>query len=91
VNAATTLGLRSVVSTWAGLRTFAPDRIPVCGPDPAVDGLWWLAGQGGYGIQTAPAMAAALAGLLVDGELPDALVAAGVSAARLDPRRLAPA
>jgi D-arginine dehydrogenase len=89
VNAATMLGLRSVVSTWAGLRTFAPDRIPVCGPDPEVDGLWWLAGQGGYGIQTAPAMAAALAGLLVEGGLPDALVAAGVSAVDLDPRRLA--
>lgn len=89
VNAATTLDLRSVVSTWAGLRTFAPDRIPVCGSDPNVDGLWWLAGQGGYGIQTAPAMAAALAGLLVDGRLPDPLVGEGVAAEDLDPARFA--
>ncbi len=57
VNAATTLGLRSVVTAWAGLRTFAPDRNPVLGADPAAPGLWWLAGQGGYGIQTAPALA----------------------------------
>jgi D-arginine dehydrogenase len=87
VNAATTLGLRSVVTAWAGLRTFAPDRVPVCGADPAVDGLWWLAGQGGYGIQTAPAMAAALAGLLVDGFLPDDLLAEGVTAGDLSPAR----
>jgi D-arginine dehydrogenase len=57
VNVATTLELRSVVTAWAGLRTFAPDRNPVVGADPAVPGLWWLAGQGGYGIQTAPALA----------------------------------
>jgi D-arginine dehydrogenase len=42
---------------WAGLRTFSPDRNPVVGRDPRVDGFVWLAGQGGYGIQTAPAMA----------------------------------
>jgi D-arginine dehydrogenase len=88
VNAATTLGLRSVVTAWAGLRTFAPDRTPVCGPDTEIDGLWWLAGQGGYGIQTAPAMAAALAGLLVDGRLADDLIAEGVTAAALSPSRL---
>jgi D-arginine dehydrogenase len=57
VNEATVLGLRSVVTAWAGLRTFAPDRIPVAGPDPAAPGLHWLAGQGGYGIQIAPALA----------------------------------
>lgn len=57
---------------WAGLRTFAPDRTPVVGPDPAVDGFVWLAGQGGYGIQTAPAMAAAAAQFVLDGTLPDA-------------------
>ena len=64
VNEATTLGLRSAVSTWAGLRTFAPDRVPVVGEDPRRPGLFWLAGQGGYGIQTAPAMARCLAGLV---------------------------
>jgi D-arginine dehydrogenase len=43
-------------ATWAGLRTFAPDRKPVVGFDAAVPGFFWCAGQGGYGIQTAPAM-----------------------------------
>ena len=67
VNAATTLGLRSVRSAWAGLRTFAPDRNPVVGPDPAEPSFVWLAGQGGYGIQTAPALARLAAGLLPAG------------------------
>jgi D-arginine dehydrogenase len=49
---------------WAGLRSFAPDRLPVFGFDAAVPGLFWFAGQGGYGIQTAPAAARLGAGLL---------------------------
>ncbi|HEU4426658.1 MAG TPA: FAD-binding oxidoreductase [Pilimelia sp.] len=57
VNAATTLGLRSVIAAWAGLRTFAADRNPVVGPDPDLPSFCWLAGQGGFGIQTAPALA----------------------------------
>jgi D-arginine dehydrogenase len=64
VNAATTLGLRSVVATWAGLRTFAPDGVPVAGWDAEVPGFLWLAGQGGYGIQTAPALARLAAALV---------------------------
>ena len=64
VNAATTLGLRSVRTAWAGLRTFAPDRNPVVGPDPLEPAFHWLAGQGGYGIQTAPALARLAAGLV---------------------------
>jgi D-arginine dehydrogenase len=51
------LPLRSVRRAWAGLRTFAPDRVPVLGEDPRAPGFWWLAGQGGAGIKTAPAMA----------------------------------
>ncbi|WP_309750868.1 FAD-dependent oxidoreductase, partial [Novosphingobium sp.] len=42
---------------WAGLRSFAPDRLPVYGFDPRADGFFWFAGQGGFGIQTAPAAA----------------------------------
>lgn len=53
-----------VDSRWAGLRSFAPDRTPVSGFDPAADGFFWLAGQGGYGIQTAPALSK-LAGTLI--------------------------
>ena len=45
-------------SRWAGLRTFAPDRHPVAGFAPDAEGFFWLAGQGGFGLQTSPAMAA---------------------------------
>ena len=67
----TTLAVRRVAHRWAGLRTFAPDRTPVCGFDPRADGFFWLAGQGGYGIQTAPALARLAARLVLraDGEL----------------------
>jgi D-arginine dehydrogenase len=50
---------------WAGLRSFAPDRLPVIGRDPDVPEFFWLAGQGGFGIQTAPAVAAMAAALLL--------------------------
>jgi len=89
VNATTTLQLRSVQASWAGLRTFAPDRVPVCGEDAEVPGFWWLVGQGGYGIQTAPALARSLAGLVHRGRLPDDVLGAGVSEASLSPGRFA--
>jgi D-arginine dehydrogenase len=54
-----------VERSWAGLRTFAPDRRPVYGFDPAVPGFFWCAGQGGFGIQTAPAAAKLAAALLL--------------------------
>lgn len=50
---------------WAGLRSFAPDRLPVIGRDPTTPEFFWLAGQGGFGIQTAPAVARLAAGLLL--------------------------
>jgi D-arginine dehydrogenase len=59
-----------VERSWAGLRTFAPDRRPVYGFDPAVPGFFWCAGQGGFGIQTAPA-AAKLAAALLLGRTPE--------------------
>ncbi|MDE2619612.1 MAG: FAD-binding oxidoreductase [Sphingomonadales bacterium] len=49
--------IERVEHKWAGLRSFAPDRLPVYGFDPACAGLFWFAGQGGFGIQTAPAAA----------------------------------
>jgi len=54
---ATGLDIRRVHHSWAGLRTFAPDRVFVAGFDPRAEGFFWLAGQGGYGIQSAPGMA----------------------------------
>lgn len=59
---------------WAGLRSFAPDRLPVYGFDPECEGFFWCAGQGGFGIQTAPAGARLAASLLL-GSTPDAMVA----------------
>lgn len=57
--------IEAVERKWAGLRSFSPDRLPVYGHDPQVDGLFWFAGQGGYGIQTAPAAARLGAQLLL--------------------------
>jgi D-arginine dehydrogenase len=57
---ATEVPVRSVRRAWAGLRTFAPDRVPVLGEDPEAPGFWWVVGQGGAGIKTSPAMAALL-------------------------------
>lgn len=74
-----------VERSWAGLRTFAADRTPVVGADPRAEGLFWLAGQGGYGVQTAPALAALTAALIADAAPP---VGAEVVAA-LDPARFA--
>jgi D-arginine dehydrogenase len=65
VNEATTLDLRRVRTSWAGLRTFATDRNPIVGADPGHEGFFWYAGQGGYGIQMAPALARLGAALLL--------------------------
>ncbi|RVT85569.1 FAD-binding oxidoreductase [Rhodobacteraceae bacterium CCMM004] len=83
--AAATEPVTRVETAWAGLRTFAPDRALVIGPDPACPGFWWCAGQGGYGFQTAPAASALLADLMAGRtpELPAEVVAA------LDPGRFA--
>lgn len=56
----------AVEHRWAGLRTFSPDRLPVYGFDPAARDFFWFAGQGGFGIQTAPAAADLALGLLLD-------------------------
>jgi D-arginine dehydrogenase len=73
-----------VERSWAGLRTFAPDRLPVYGFDPNAPGFFWCAGQGGFGIQTSPAAAKLAAALLLD-EVPDPMVAA------IDPAVFSPA
>jgi D-arginine dehydrogenase len=62
---ATNWAIRRVERRWAGLRSFAPDRLPVYGFDPAAPGLFWCAGQGGFGIQTAPAASRMAAALLL--------------------------
>lgn len=87
INAATTLDVRSVTTAWAGLRSFVPDRNFVVGPDPDVPGFHWFIGQGGYGIQTAPAAAMAGAALVRGEQLPDELISRGLDPARLAPHR----
>ena len=87
VEAATTLQVSRLKARWAGLRTFAPDRTPVVGFSPEADGFFWLAGQGGYGIQTAPALSRAAAALVLGLPLPPDLLAAGVIAADMSPPR----
>ncbi|HET9811500.1 MAG TPA: FAD-dependent oxidoreductase [Sphingomicrobium sp.] len=60
----TTMKVKRVVHKWAGLRTFTPDRMPVAGFAADSDGFFWLAGQGGFGLQTSPMMAAATTSLI---------------------------
>lgn len=81
---AVTVPVNRVERSWAGLRTFAPDRTPVAGFDGTVDDFFWLAGQGGYGIQTSPALSA-LAAALISGRAPDSNVEPLLS--RLSPVR----
>ncbi len=63
----TTFPVPTIDHSWAGLRSFAPDRNPVIGPDPIIDGFFWLAGQGGAGITTSPAFGQIAAELLLHG------------------------
>jgi glycine/D-amino acid oxidase-like deaminating enzyme len=62
--AAVTMPVTRLLANWAGLRTFAPDRTPVVGFDPRAEGFFWLAGQGGYGFQSAPAIARLVSDLI---------------------------
>ncbi len=74
--------------TWAGLRSFVPDGDMVIGWDGQVEGLFWVAAQGGYGIQSAPGYALLARNLLLGEPLDASLVAEGVDAEGLSPRRL---
>lgn len=73
--------------SWAGLRSFVTDGSPVCGYDPSAQGFFWLVGQGGYGIQSAPAMARAAAALIGGERIPDDIAREGFEAADLAPDR----
>jgi len=90
IEAATTLSIRRPTATWAGLRTFSPDGEIVIGWDASVDGLFWLAGQGGYGIQSAAGAAELAAALLLMEALPQELDRSGVNPAAVSPGRFQP-
>lgn len=89
IERATTLDVRRMHSRWAGLRSFVADRTPVAGFAPDAPGFFWLAGQGGYGIQTAPALSRFAASQLLGGPVPADLIDLGVTGAALSPGRLA--
>lgn len=88
IESVTTLQIRRPLRTWAGLRSFVPDGELVIGWDPDCDGLFWLAAQGGYGIQSAPGASELAAALLLHQPVPEPLLAHGVRADAVSPRRL---
>jgi D-arginine dehydrogenase len=83
----TSLQVRTIASKWAGLRSFVADKTPVIGMDDKADGFFWLAAQGGYGIQTSPAAGRVAASLITEGVLPDDILEMELQEADLAPRR----
>ncbi|APE45967.1 FAD-dependent oxidoreductase (plasmid) [Sulfitobacter alexandrii] len=83
------LDIRRIENKWAGLRSFVADKEPVIGYSDVAEGFFWMAGQGGYGIQSSPA-ASELAAALVRGRpVPQAIADTGFDTARVSPGRLA--
>ncbi|HST37328.1 MAG TPA: FAD-dependent oxidoreductase [Allosphingosinicella sp.] len=80
----TTLKVSRIAHRWAGLRTFTADRTPTAGFAPDAPGFFWLVGQGGYGLQTAPAMAEIVEALVTGAAWP----VPGVEPAQIQPERL---
>ena len=88
IETATTLSIRRIKNKWAGLRSFVADKNLVVGHDPKVEGFFWLAGQGGYGIQTGEAAGRLAASLALGKGLPADIAALGVvREAALSPAR----
>lgn len=87
IQTATDLSVSHIQRAWAGLRTFAPDRTPVFGYDPELAGFFWFAGQGGYGLQTAPAAARLGAALALGQPIPADLSDRGLIAEPFSPSR----
>lgn len=88
VEQATTMAVRRTVARWAGLRSFLPDGNPAVGFDSDASGFFWLAGQGGYGLQTSPALSLAADALVRGADWPEPLAAAGIRPEQIDPARL---
>ncbi len=88
IQTAADLEIRSISHNWAGLRSFVADKTPVAGFDPDQDGFFWLCGQGGYGIQTAPGLGQAAAALVQDKDLPASTAELGIAARDLSVERL---
>jgi D-arginine dehydrogenase len=84
---ATTFQVRRLAAKWAGLRSFVFDKTLVAGFDAAAPGFFWLAGQGGYGVQTSPTMSRVVGALVTGQGLPSDLLDAGLTEATLAPAR----
>jgi D-arginine dehydrogenase len=84
---ATTMEIRHIRNKWAGLRSFVADKTLVAGFEPNAEGFFWLAGQGGYGIQTAPAMSRIAAALATGQAYPETVAAFGTTEQDLTPAR----
>ena len=87
VEQATTLPIRRITHSWAGLRSFAPDELPVVGEAADTPGFFWCAGQGGAGFQTAPALSAIAAAAALGLPFPEDAAAAGLSFETFAPAR----
>ncbi|MCO5155609.1 MAG: FAD-binding oxidoreductase [Aquamicrobium sp.] len=79
--------VKRVLNKWAGLRSFVADKAPVVGFAPGAGGFFWLAGQGGYGIQSAPAVSRLAAALVLGRPVPDDIAAEGLDLASVSPAR----
>jgi D-arginine dehydrogenase len=88
VEQATTLPIRRISHSWAGLRSFAPDELPVIGHAAGAPGFVWCAGQGGAGFQTAPALSRIAEAAVLGLPIPEDAAAAGLSFATFAPERL---
>lgn len=88
VEQATTLAVEKIPFKWAGLRSFVADKVPTAGFAPDAPGFFWLAGQGGYGLQTSPAMAMAAEALLFGQAWPELLSGQGIEPHHIRPERL---
>jgi len=88
VEQATTLPLRRIAHSWAGLRSFAPDELPVIGHAADAPGFVWCAGQGGAGFQTAPALSRIAEAAALGLPFPEDCAEAGLSFATFSPARL---
>ncbi len=87
VNSATVINARHVRTSWAGLRSFVSDRTPVVGFDESAEGFFWMAAQGGYGIQIAPGLAQFAASVIREEPVSLDLVSRGFDSSALSPAR----
>jgi D-arginine dehydrogenase len=87
---ATTLPIRRISHSWAGLRSFVADELPVIGAAPDVPGFYWCAGQGGAGFQTAPALSRIAAAAVLGQPFPRDAAAAGLGFETFAPARFGP-